>query len=136
MGSFEGLLLSVVCGIMGLIIARKKGHLSGGWAVGCLLLGPLGLILALGVPRDKIALEGQALQSGNGRRCPQCAEVINAKAVKCRYCGSPLDPIPKQREYSCFLCGVELNEYFAKDQSLPCPSCGRKDPLARPDGVQ
>jgi phage shock protein PspC (stress-responsive transcriptional regulator) len=31
-------------------------------------------------------------EAGETRRCPWCAEAIRAEAVKCRFCGSVLEP--------------------------------------------
>ena len=128
MEMFGALIVWVVCGIAGAMIASRKGRSVEGWAVLCFLLGPLGVVLALVASRDEAGLETQALESGDSRKCPQCAEVIKAEATKCRYCGSELTPQPKpQIAGSCFLCGFELRQRVAV-----CPKCGRNDPLARP----
>ena len=54
----------VVCGVIGWVIGTNKGLSGCGWAGGCFLLGPLGIVLALVVPKDQKAIEGRALQSG------------------------------------------------------------------------
>ncbi len=125
------LLVWVLCGIAGAMIASQKGRSAGGWAVLCFLLGPLGVILALVASRDEAGLEAQALESGDSRKCPQCAEIIKSEATKCRYCGSELEPLPEPQEGGpCFVCG-----FIIRDHKVPiCPNCGRKDPLAGPAG--
>ena len=138
---FGFFVLWVICGIAGAMIAAQKGRSQTGWAALCFLFGPFGVILALLASRNEATLAAQAIARGHSRQCPQCAELVKAAATKCRYCGSTIAPLPKlapvsQPEYTCFLCGTALNAEFAKDRSLPCPKCGRKDPLARPDGVQ
>lgn len=118
-----------MCGILGGVIASQKGRSVGGWVILCLLLGPLGVILALVVSQQTGAVEERALASGASKKCPQCAEIVKADAVKCRYCGSEL-PIVQTRP--CFQCGAALGPEFVADRTLPCPRCGRKNPLARP----
>lgn len=34
------------------------------------------------------------------RECPMCAEMIKAKAKKCRYCGSSVDPLVNAKDHS------------------------------------
>ena len=121
----------VICGIAGAMIASQKGRSAGAWAILCFLLGPLGVVLALVASRDEAGLEAQALESGDSRKCPHCAEIVKAEATKCRYCGTALEPLPEpENAGSCFVCGFEL-----RWQVAICPNCGRKNPLARPAGV-
>lgn len=125
----------IICGIAGSMIATQKGRNPAGWAILCLLFGPFGILLALVASRDEATLAAQAIASGESRRCPQCAELVKAAATTCRYCGNPLPPRPKPEPGpdiagTCFLCGVAFPEPVDT-----CPRCGRKDPLARPEGT-
>ena len=82
----------VVCGLAGGSVTRGKGR---GGAPGYLLgflLGPLGLLIAVVLPRNEAGVEAAALESGARRRCPQCAELVRREAVKCRHCGAELEP--------------------------------------------
>jgi hypothetical protein len=83
----------ICCGIAGAMIYNNKG--LDAWARCALggLLGPIGIVIALvAKPNDK-ALEHQAIEGGDMRKCPACAELIKSEARKCRYCGTELTPL-------------------------------------------
>lgn len=97
----EILILLLVCGLIAGAITDSRGRGKGfGFWIG-LLLGPLGIVLALFVKSDVGGVERQQLSSGDMRKCPYCAEVIKSEATVCRYCGhdlpaiDPLEPLIK-----------------------------------------
>jgi RNA polymerase subunit RPABC4/transcription elongation factor Spt4 len=116
--------IALVCALVCSVIAGSRGRSAGLYFLMGLLLGPIGLLLALVTPANTKTLEKTALQSGGMRKCPMCAELVRAEAVKCKHCSSELAPIATQSELEiqrefCRLCGKTYN--FGM---ITCPHCG------------
>ena len=94
------LLLWIGCGVGAALIAGSKSRSALGWGVLGFLFGPIGLLGAAMISRDSASQERRAiragLQDGKLRRCPQCAEAIQAAATKCRFCGDAVTPEPRR----------------------------------------
>ena len=79
------------------IIAYNRGVNPGVWAVLGLILNIAALpFVAIALPTQS-KIDEKGLISGTHKTCPECAEIVKAKAVKCKYCHStlPLEEPPQ-----------------------------------------
>lgn len=73
---FYGLLFGIVCAVA----AAYKGRSQFGWFLTGGLLGIIGLILILAVPKNQKVIDKEMLDKGEMKKCPHCAEVVKADA--------------------------------------------------------
>ena len=90
----------VVFGLVSAGIASSKGQPGCLWFVLGVMLGPIALIVALVIKDETLngqsaaqvqAKPGELSAPGETKRCPLCAELIQAGAVYCRFCNHWLE---------------------------------------------
>ncbi len=72
------IILIVVAGIAGAVLAKPKGRSQLLWFILCAIV-PL-LVVA-------IAMLPSVVAKGINKKCPHCSEVIKENATFCKYCG-------------------------------------------------
>jgi hypothetical protein len=102
------LISAIVSGMVG----SSKGRTGAGWALG-LILGPIGLIIIFVMPGNTKVAEEKAVESGDMKKCPYCAELVKREAIVCKHCGKDL-PEEKKTENS------------SNGSSEICPKCQKE----------
>ncbi len=118
----EFIFIWLIFGVISAIIANNKGRSGCGWFIVGVLLGPIGIILALVVSKDDDRITRDVIDRGDMKACPHCQELVKVEASKCKHCGSVLsdNQVYSQSKY-CTYCGKVIdpgNKY--------CGSCGQK----------
>ncbi|MEW6109058.1 MAG: double zinc ribbon domain-containing protein [Nitrospirota bacterium] len=101
------LILQILAGIAGGIIANKKGRNYAIWSILCFIFPALILIVLILPP---------LLTKGRTKRCANCAGIISEDETVCRYCVKE-QPISLRR---CRECGS-----FVPDKEY-CSNCNKK----------
>jgi hypothetical protein len=80
----------VLSAIAAAMIYADRGRRGGVGFLGGLVFGPIGVLLTLLTPIDRVGQERRLLTSGRYRSCPACAELARAAARICLSCRSEL----------------------------------------------
>ncbi len=103
------LVIMLVGGILGGIVASNKGRYIFLWTLLCGIM-PLCLLILFALP--KLA------QPGISRACPFCMRIIPWKANICGYC---TQRVPAPHSSTCQYCGETLWQ-----GEKTCPTCGHE----------
>lgn len=113
----------VICGFICSVIAGAKGRSASAFFFMGLLLGPLGIVLALVTAKNEKVIEKEWIECGEMRKCPFCAELIKSEAIKCKHCQSDVEAIEPPKDARVVAALVDAHDVTKKIAEC---SCGRK----------
>ncbi len=81
------------------LVASSRGRDWANWFCVGILIGPLGLIAAVGLaPIDREERRARTGYRSKKRTCPWCAEAAYLEAVVCPHCRNDLEPEEEEEE--------------------------------------
>lgn len=84
----ELILIWIVFSIIVAVVANSRGRNAFGWLILACIISPLlALIVLVVLPSHGGSHSWMDLYEGRVKRCPQCAEFIQAQAIVCKHCG-------------------------------------------------
>lgn len=84
--------LWLIFGLLAAVVYKNKGRNPVGAFIVGLLLGPIGVLLAMLSSTNPKGIEARQLANGASKKCPSCAEVIKIDAQVCKHCGHKFTP--------------------------------------------
>lgn len=85
-------LLSIVVGFVMVPLVARAGGTGTAAGFAAFLAPVVALFISLSRPTAEASAARTGAQ-GDFRKCPFCAEAIRKEAVKCKHCGSAVDPL-------------------------------------------
>ena len=105
-----GLIVWLICGLIGAALAKEKGREQEGLILG-FLFGPIGIVIALLLPARTVGR-----RNTGATFCPYCSATIRISDMECPQCGRAQPPRRSKADWERTVAGADQVEKWARHQ--------------------